>query len=274
MKYVPGAAAIWLAVSSSAHAQTANVATIAADAPIATSDRIHGIVALGGAFTPKYDGASSYQAGPFAMFGLQYRGVELKLLGTSLLVNLGGDTKFEFGPSLGYSDGRRRKDMDGQFRLLDRITGAAELGGYAGYHLGGNDKGPGDIFISIQASKTMKSGRGFAVQPSIRYTAIRSKKLLVNLSIGATINDAKAMQTRFGITPTEAQRSGLVTYKPKGGIAEASTGITTSYQLSRHWGLIGLVRGSTYLSDAADSPIVKDGSKTFGIAALGVSYSF
>ena len=70
MKYVPGAAAIWLAVSSSAHAQTANVATIAADAPIATSDRIHGIVALGGAFTPKYDGASSYQAGPFAMFGL------------------------------------------------------------------------------------------------------------------------------------------------------------------------------------------------------------
>jgi outer membrane protein len=59
-----------------------------------------------------------------------------------------------------------------------------------------------------------------------------------------------------------------------GLFVQASTGTTASYQLSKHWGLIGLVRGGTYLGDAADSPIVKDGSKTFGLAALGVSYSF
>jgi len=270
-----GVALTCLVFATSAGAQVTDVvtpATITADEK--SSSGVHGIVAIGGAFAPKYDGASSYEPGPFAMFNIEYRGIELKMVGPSLAVNFGGDSNFEFGPSVGYSDGRKRKDMDGQFKLLDKIDGAVEVGGYAGYHLGGNDSGQGDIFVSIQAAKTMKSGRGFTVEPSVRYAAVRSDKLFVNFSLDAKVNDAKSMRTSFGITPIEAQRTGLTAYKPKGGIAQVSAGISAGYQFTKHWGVIARAQGGTLLGDAADSPITKDGSKQFGLAALGVSYSF
>jgi outer membrane scaffolding protein for murein synthesis (MipA/OmpV family) len=108
----------------------------------------------------------------------------------------------------------------------------------------------------------------------ISYAAVRTRKVFTTFNLSAKLNDGKYARTFFGVTPQEAQASGLREYRPGGGLSQVSAGLTAGYQLSRHWGILGRVEGGTYTGDAADSPIVKDGSKGFGSALLGVSFAF
>jgi outer membrane scaffolding protein for murein synthesis (MipA/OmpV family) len=233
-----------------------------------------GMVAIGAAVTPSYDGSSKYDPGPFAIANIKYRGIELKAVGTSLAINVAGDSPFEFGPIVSYSGGRDAKDMKGSFKLLDKIDSSLELGGYAAYKFGGDDNGEGRIQLSLKGTKAIKSGYGFSIEPSISYAALRREKVFASFDLGAKYTDSKAMRTTFGITPIEAERSGLAAFRPKGGISEVAAGVTAGYQFSKRWGLICRAQGGTYVGDASDSPIVKDGSKKFGLFAMGVSYSF
>jgi len=274
--YIACTAAAFLTHAAPASAQLLNTTEPAAapDADDAPEKTFSGMIAIGGALAPSYDGASTYDPVPFAMANIRYRGIEFKAAGPSLAINVAGDSSFEFGPVIGYSGGRDAKDMKGPFKLLDEIDGTLELGGYAAYHFGGNENGEGQIQVSLKGTKAMKSGYGFSVEPRISYTALRREKLFASFDLGMKIADAKSLRTTFGITPAEAARSGLAAFKPKGGISQVGAGVTAGYQFSRHWGLIGRAQGGTYLGDASDSPIVKDGSKTFGLFAMGVSYAF
>ena len=88
------------------------------------------------------------------------------------------------------------------------------------------------------------------------------------------IRNASFVRSNFGITPLEATRSGFAAYHPSGGLTEVAAGATAGFQLSRHRGLLVRAQAGTYLGDASKSPIVKDGSKSFHLFALGLGYKF
>jgi outer membrane scaffolding protein for murein synthesis (MipA/OmpV family) len=235
---------------------------------------ISGLIAIGGGFVPKYEGASKYQATPFALVAARWRGLEFNLVGTELKVDLGGGGRFLFGPVIGISNSRSISDAEGPVKLLDRIKSSASYGGFAGVRFGGNENGQGRIVASVQATKDTKSEKGMTFDVGLSYAAIRQEKIFATFDLGAKLNDKKYTRTFFGVTEAESQASGLDAYRPGGGLTKVTAGVTAGYQLSRHWGVMARVQGGTFTGDAADSPIVKEGSKGFGQGLLGVSYAF
>ena len=242
------------------------------DAP--KQEGIKGTIALGGADVPKYDGASKYRAAPFGLIALKFKSFDLNLVGPTMKLNFGGDSHFEFGPVIGLSGGRSESDAVGRVKLLNTISTSANAGAYVGYRFGGSPSGQGRIVFSLEATQDVKGSRGFTIEPSVNYIAIRNRHMFLNFDVSTKINDAKYMQTNFGITPLEALRSGFAAYRPSGGISSVQGGATGGYQLTRHWGLLARAQAGTYLGHASDSPIVKDGSKSFHQFALGLGYTF
>jgi outer membrane scaffolding protein for murein synthesis (MipA/OmpV family) len=235
---------------------------------------ISGLIALGGAFSPKYEGASKYSLSPFALVAAKWKGVEFNLTGPELKVDLGGGGRFLFGPVIGMSNSRSIKDVEGPLKNLNEIKDSASVGAFAGVRFGGNENGQGRIVASVQATKDTKKAKGMSYDVGLSYAAVRQQKFFATFDVSAKFNDAKYTRTFFGVTDPEAQASGLQAFRPGGGLTKVTGGVTAGYQLSRKWGVLARVSGGTYTGDAADSPIVKDGSKSYGQGLLGISYAF
>ena len=122
--YIACTAAAFLTSAAPASAQLLNTTEPAAapDAGDAPEKTFSGMIAIGGALAPSYDGASTYDPVPFAMANIRYRGIEFKAAGPSLAINVAGDSSFEFGPVIGYSGGRDAKDT---FNLVQKFQGVA-----------------------------------------------------------------------------------------------------------------------------------------------------
>ncbi|AUW57712.1 MipA/OmpV family protein [Sphingobium sp. SCG-1] len=257
-------------LDTTAPAQTVNLPTEDDD----EDSGVSGLIALGGGIMPKYDGASKYEASPFGLAALRWKGIEFNLVGTELKVDLGGGGRFLYGPVLGMSNSRSVSDAEGPVKLLNPIKDSADFGAFAGFRFGGDKRGQGRFVVSVQATKDTKKEKGMSADVGISYAAIRNKKVFATFDLGAEFNDSKYTRTFFGVTEPEALASGLDRYRPSGGLTKVSAGLTAGYQLSRHWGLLTRIQGGTFTGDAADSPIVKDGSKGYGQALFGISYAF
>jgi outer membrane scaffolding protein for murein synthesis (MipA/OmpV family) len=249
-----------------------------ANAPKNDSDNddggISGLVAIGGGFTPKYEGASKYSATPFALVAAKWRGLEFNLVGPELKVDFGGGGRFLFGPVIGMSNSRSTGDVEGPLKLLNEIDGSASVGAFAGVRFGGNENGQGRIVASVQATKDTKKEKGMSYDIGLSYAAIRQQKIFATFDVSAKFNDGKYTRTFFGVTDPESQASGLAAYRPGGGLTKVTAGLTGGYQFSRRWGVMARVSAGNYTGDAADSPITKDGSKSYGQGLLGISYAF
>jgi MipA family protein len=270
-----------LTFSSPAWAQTTLDTTApspVANAPANEDDDedggISGLIALGGGITPTYEGSSKYSATPFALVAARWKGIEFNLTGPELKVDFGGGGPFLFGPVFGMSNSRSIDDVEGPLKGLKEIDGSASLGAFAGFRMGGNENGQGRIVASVQVTKDTKKEKGMSYDVGLSYAALRQRQLFATFDLSAKFNDGKYTRTFFGVTDAESQATGLAAYRPGGGLTKVTAGLTAGYQLSRRWGLMARVSGGTFTGDAADSPIVKDGSKSYGQALLGVSFAF
>lgn len=91
-----------------------------------------------------------------------------------------------------------------------------------------------------------------------------------------SLGDSEFTRTYFGVTPVEAALNGQVeAYRPSGGVTSVGAVASASYKWSEQWSTTAFVSYDRLVSDAADSPIVREfGSENqFGLG-LTVSYSF
>lgn len=276
---LPTLAILTLATPAWAQTTLDTTAPSAASAPREEAEEdddggVSGLVALGGGFLPKYEGASEYAPTPFAIVAARWKGIEFNLTGPELKIDVGGGGRFLFGPVIGLSNSRSIDDVDGPLKRLNEIDGSASVGAFAGVRIGGNENGQGRIVASLQATKDTKKEKGMSYDVGVSYAALRQQKIFATFDISAKFNDGKYTRTFFGVTDAEAQASGLQAYRPGGGLTKVAAGLTAGYQLSRKWGLVARVSGGTFTGDASDSPIVKDGSKSYGQGLLGISYAF
>jgi MipA family protein len=236
----------------------------------------HGFVALGAGATPKYDGAKSYQAIPFGLVDVRWKGVEFELRGLRARVDVAGNSPIQVGPAVNLRFKRdSAKDGSGRVRLLDDVDTAVEVGGWLGYRFGGDEQGQGELAVDVTVLKDVNDGHdGLTGTAQISYAAYRSRRLFVNVDAQANYADKKYMRAYFGVTPQEALRSGLDAYRPGAGIRDVGAGVTAGYQFNQRLGLIARAGANRYLDDAKDSPITKEGSKVQAVGGLALSYRF
>lgn len=231
-------------------------------------------VAAGGALRPEFEGSDKYEATPFIIANVRWGDVALQLRGLEARVDLLADSPWDVGPVVNYR-GKRDDDVSGPVKRLAEIDGAVEAGGFVGYRFGGGKDGQGEVSLEVTVLQDVSNAHdGFTVSGGISYAAIRWGRFYANVDAEMTYASKDFNRTYFGVTPAGSAASGLRSYRPAAGLKDLSAGVTAGYQIDERWGVLARAGVMRYVGDAADSPIVKDGSKTSGLFGLGVSYRY
>jgi outer membrane scaffolding protein for murein synthesis (MipA/OmpV family) len=231
-----------------------------------------GFLGIGPALVPEYTGADSSSLSPFVLGHLEYGPYFLQLRGLTLRANVVPSRRIIAGPIIRFESGRDNDVDSHRVARLNEIDAAVEAGGFVGFRFGGDERGQGEVELSLSATG---SENGFLGTAGVSYAALRRRSFFIN--VDAEVNYANGKYTRayFGVTQPEAVRSGLPGYRPGGGLRDAGLGLTAGYQFNQHWGLTGRLAYSYVLGDAADSPIVDlEGSKSQLLGGIAVSYRF
>jgi MipA family protein len=190
---------------------------------------------------------------------------------------------YAFGVSLGGSEGRvDSKDgtlfRPGSKRLrgMGEIKSGGEVSVFAVYDKGVPvrlqvTKGLGDKFAEAKGV-TFKGHSGVLAEMSAEFSYPVTAQLRLSLTPSVTWADTEYTKIYFGVSATQASRSGFKAYKAKGGLKSGGAEISASYALTKNWMVAVSASAKQLLGDAADSPIVE--KKTQRSFAAGFLYSF
>jgi outer membrane scaffolding protein for murein synthesis (MipA/OmpV family) len=215
----------------------------------------------------EFEGSSDFAFGalPVARFGWEERYIFLQ--GNTAYVNLINSARWRFGPAASFRFGR--KDVDNTaVDQMSEIDHTFELGAFGAVELVNKAEPRFRVTSRIEFLHDVGSGHeGFNIQAAARYWFPIHKILDGSIGLSTTYANESFMDTYFGVTSANAQRSGLPSFEADAGFKDISVTPTLLLHLSRAWH-IGLgIRYRRLLSDAADSPIVKMGGTANQFAA-------
>lgn len=227
----------------------------------------------GALFKPDYQGSDDYELEPVPFWSISYRDLVFlrgPALGANLLTldgPLGGD-KLQVGPIARYRFGRDEDDNDA-LRGLGDIDDSVELGAFAAY-----DFEPWTLGLTV-FQDVSGAHEGLTAELSAGYGRRLGPKLRMRSELSATWASGSYMESFFGVTEAQAQRSGLRRHEAEAGVKDVGLSLDLDYALTQSWGLTSRIAYKRLLGDAADSPIVEDeGSPDQVMVGLFVSYRF
>jgi outer membrane scaffolding protein for murein synthesis (MipA/OmpV family) len=120
--------------------------------------------------------------------------------------------------------------------------------------------GPSPINFIVRTRKHLKAGQG--TQADLRLTAgvFQAGPFSAGLVAGATWASARATGSIYDIPPQQAAAIGLPAFTAGAGWLSNSLGVIGSFDLARHWQLVGNLEGRRLRGDAARSPLAERGS--------------
>ncbi|RVU36697.1 MipA/OmpV family protein [Hwanghaeella grinnelliae] len=222
-------------------------------------------------FSPDYEGSDDYEASPVPVLEVSWKDrIALTTKGGPGLIAtpfLGENYRIDTG--LRYDFGRDEDDNDALRGLGDLDVGAVgvlkasyefgqfETGVELGHDLGGDRDG---------TTATVEFGM---TQP------ILDRRAFVGLTADATWASDDYMQNTFGISATQAARSGagLSAFDAEAGFKDVGLSAMVGYSVTENVSVITMAKYSRLLNDAADSPLVdREGSANQFQLFLGASY--
>lgn len=242
-------------------------------------------IGLGGAISPRYEGAEDYRIIPAGALRGRVSGIGFITQGTALFTDLipssrGPGTKINLGPmahlTLNRSSLKATRDL--QVVALGRIPLAVEVGGHVGVTRTGVitsdfDNLNFDVAVSHDVTDVHDS---LIVTPSVSYGTPLSRKIFVGLSASANHVGGGYARRYFGVDPVRSVTSGLPGYTPSAGFKDVNFGLLGNVSLTgdllRGLSVFAIGNYSKLLGDFGRSPIVRDRNQWFGGA--GLAYTF
>ena len=230
------------------------------------------LVAVGVGGYPDYIGSDDYSIGAIPLGRYVYWGKrDITLIGNTLNVSLLAESGWRLGPSGMLRFGRSDVDDDVVDRVHE-IDPSIDLGAFVGYTWVGDD--PRKLLGSsawVLADVTDSHG-GWTAGANVYGAYPVFQALTLAGGVAATYGSGSYMNTYFGVTPADAQASGLGAYQADAGIRDVRGWLVALVHLSPRWTL-GAGVGYSWLADEAGrSPIVSDrGSRNqwlFGAGAM------
>jgi outer membrane scaffolding protein for murein synthesis (MipA/OmpV family) len=247
----------------------------------------HRFMILGPALAPDYWGSDRYSSVPFLVSQFALGGYATEIEGLSAKIRLADYSNKEpdrgagkrpgwtAGLAAELDPGREVQQRSDPVSELDRISTAVSLGPYLGRE-SHSLVWPGDaldIRSTLVADVSDVYG-GYFSNLAISYALPLMIPWRFELELETTYADASYMNTYFGVTRKEAERSGLRQFQPGASFRDISFNTNTALFFSRKTGLL-MRTGLTRLVDqAADSPITHSGSATQYFIGLGFYYRF
>ena len=225
------------------------------------------VFTLGGGLRvqPEYFGSEESRVGFSPRFSLHYL-----RLGPNLTI---GDpdprairTGVGFTPSFRYIRERDASEHD-ELSGLDDIDHALELG-FGLTYTQRNFRGFAVMRQGFGGHEGLvgEAGADLVSYPTDRLTVYGGPRVLWG-------SDGYA-DTYFGVDVDESAASGLPAHEAGGGLMSAGVELGARYELNERWGIEGAITYDRLMNDAADSPIVEQGSEDQFGARIGLTRTF
>lgn len=199
----------------------------------------------------KYEGSDNYEIQPIPQLSVAYKdGLFFANMWDGIGSKFFRGDNFSMGASLGYEFGRDEDDDKDNLRGMGEIDMAISANFFADYDIG-------PIKISGKVT-TGSEDHGTTASLEIGTMIPLAEKFMLMASAGPKWADDTHMQTFFGVSPVQAERSGYKTYNAGAGIKSIGMNIGAFYSLSEHWDMNLFCSLDYLIGDAADSPLTKE----------------
>jgi len=167
---------------------------------------------------------------------------------------------FTIGAQLAYEEGRKASESS---LLRERNVADLGVGASYGMHAEWETKlGRAPVLLLARVRQQVRSERGAEADLRATVGVYRNGPFQAGIFGQATWADHKSMRTYYG-------QPG---FDPSGGLLFASAGPLGSYDIGRHWTVMGSIEGRRLQGDAARSPLAEKKSSYYAVA--GVAYRF
>ncbi|MEI2416485.1 MipA/OmpV family protein [Orrella sp. JC864] len=240
-------------------------ACLALAAPAAPAQNFIGV---GAAYVPEYEGSDEYEFKPVPLVRYERGNFFISRVAGApalgLRWQLGGP--WSGGVFAGLQDGRDADDYD-RLKGLDDIDWHGVGGAFLRW-----SQGP--LGFSVAYRQALKSGYGGILALDADYRLYQRGRSTVTLGVGTQWASSDAMDTYFGVSQRESQRSraGLRPYEASSGFKSATVAATWTYGFDNGISTIATLGARTLLGDARDSPVTERRGGAFGM--VGLSYAF
>lgn len=173
---------------------------------------------------------------------------------------------FGVGGSFRFVTERNSGDYD-ELEGLDDVDLSVEVGATVGY-----------VWSNAEAFAALRYGaighESWVGEVGAYYVARPTDGLAFRVGPRLLFGSDSYTDTYFGVSSDEAANSDFDAYDPDGGLVSAGIELIATYKLGDQWWLEGRARWDQLQDDAADSPIVDQGSAEMGTLSIGVRRSF
>jgi outer membrane scaffolding protein for murein synthesis (MipA/OmpV family) len=237
---------------------------------------------LGAVSAPRYEGARERRVAALPVLQFEWSN-GIFISGMSAGMHLSGAPSVEYGPLLalqprrnesGNANGIGGIDSAGQPTLvvpqpplvvtrfaagssrldgMDPIGARLLAGGFFNYYLSPHLRLTSSL---LYGSGNERKGATWRIGVQ-RIAAEAGSHHSVSLSAGLTLANRDYNQAFFGVSPTEAQRSGHGAYQAAGGLKDAFVGARWNWALAPSWLVTSSLQGTRLLGSAKDSPLVE-----------------
>jgi MipA family protein len=249
----------------------------AVDSPFVI-DNIPNVVGAGGGMAPDYWGSDDYKGSAAPFFRYTFEGQErfVQFLVTELSLNILDHPNFTLGPVLNYRFGRDDSVNDSVVKKMEEIDDTVEAGIFAGYIWRDNTNPRHRFITNLEFLHDVGDKyNGWAGLAGARYWYPISRPMDVQIGVGATYGNSQYMDTYFGVSGSDATRTGLNRFEADSGIRDVNAQLAAVFHLSMDWHIGVGVKYFNLISDAADSPIVdKRGDANQWVYGIGLAYSW
>lgn len=241
-----------------------------------SADATNYTVGLGAGSAPDYEGSNDYQAVPAWLFSaddLYHPNTYIKLTGPALRSNFVTSPHLRAGVSGLYVP--KRDNVDD--KVVDRMKSTDSslfLGGIFGWDF--IVQPTAQLTAALDLRYDVANGNGYLITPRLTYSnRLPDSRYSVGAELFSNWASSDYMSEYFGVSASDAARSGLNRFSPDSGFKDVGLGLNVNYRFTDRWSTTLLGTYTRLLGDAADSPIVEDrGNENQFFGGVTVNYRF
>jgi MipA family protein len=221
------------------------------------------MLGAGAMLEPKYEGSDELKISPLPYISATFFDrLTIDPTGVDLKAYEQGPVQFDV--NVGYDFGRKEKDSR-DLQGMGNVDGGVTVGGKTTLSYG-----PAEFYVSVD--KTLGGSQGLLGTFGAEFTQPFNEQLIFGAGASATFADKNYMASYFGVTPTQAAKSGYAAYKADAGLKSIDLSVSATYLFNENWMVraeqdVGLLVGA-----AADSPVVKQEVQSKSMLVLGYRF--
>lgn len=241
-------------------------------------------LALGGAYSPDYEGSDDGKFYPFAAIRGRVSGISFSTRGTYLYVDVlkrpPAGVDFDAGPIVGFRRDRVKKVEDDVVRLFGKRKTAIEVGGFVGVSFHGLTNPYDTLSLHVDVVHDVSNAHeSTVVTPAIDFGTPLSRYTYVGASLSADFVSNKYADYYYRNPAVIAGGTAYPSSNPDGGMKNWRIGALVNQSitgdLTGGLSVFGGVNYSRMVGDIGNSVIVDDrGSKSQWQAAAGLAYTW